>query len=34
MRRFQWWLGVAVLLVGVTFGPAADAVAQEGPGTD
>jgi hypothetical protein len=34
MRRFQWWLGVAALLVGVTLGPAAGAVAQEGPGTD
>jgi hypothetical protein len=34
MRRFQWWLGVAALLVMVTFPPARGAVAQEGPGTD
>ena len=34
MRRFQWWLGVAALLVGLTLGPAGGAVAQEGPGTD
>jgi hypothetical protein len=34
MRRFQWWLGVAALLVGVTLGSAGGAVAQEGPGTD
>jgi hypothetical protein len=34
MRRFQWWLGVAALLVGMTLGTAGGAVAQEGPGTD
>jgi hypothetical protein len=34
MRRFQSWLGVAALLVMVTFTPASGAVAQEGPGTD
>src|SRR5215210_4557544 len=34
MRRFQWWLGVAALLVGLTLGPAGEAAAQEGPGTD
>jgi hypothetical protein len=34
MRRFQWWLGVAALLVGVTLESAGGAVAQEGPGTD
>jgi hypothetical protein len=34
MRRFQWWLGVAALLVGLTPGSAGGVGAQEGPGTD
>jgi hypothetical protein len=34
MRRFQLWLGVAALLVGLTLWPAGGVDAQEGPGTD